>query len=361
MVEIEYRILKGNVIHDFPYPREGRKCPHTALISVTHSGSCIHNCPMCYAKAYPWSEEKIIIYKNVPQKLREELEKIDIAPPFYLSQVSDVLQPLKEVREITKEIVKILMEYGVSFRIVTKNAEGAEWLIEEVPQLKNYPYWYIEFSVETVPSKQIVTSPNASKIEERLRVMRKLHNMGIEVIGRVDPIIYGLTEISEAEWLIKKMAEIGIKHVITSTCYFNSDSLYRFIEHLEKTPFRHRKFTILKYYKPCEKGRYMLPRRLREEIHTHLRNYTESLGLTYSVCQELPREFDSKNIRHCGGAERSYVFVKNEKGEFVKIDCTADCINCPYPDEPPCGKKELQIEYPYKFKTLIKEKSLKIF
>ena len=100
-MEVELRDLKANVIHDFPYPSVKRKCPHVALVSITHSGCCVHRCPMCYARSYKWSvEDKIIVYKNVPEKLEAEIKQSNLLPPFYISQVSDALQPVSEVRKL---------------------------------------------------------------------------------------------------------------------------------------------------------------------------------------------------------------------------------------------------------------------
>ncbi|MEO0135319.1 MAG: hypothetical protein ABIK59_03410, partial [candidate division WOR-3 bacterium] len=101
-MEILENALKGKVIHDFPYPIKTRKCPHASLVSLTNPGGCVYCCPMCYARAYPWSiTDKIIIYKNLVEKLSSEIEKLNIAFPFYLSQVTDPLQPIEKIKELT--------------------------------------------------------------------------------------------------------------------------------------------------------------------------------------------------------------------------------------------------------------------
>ncbi|MFN3346242.1 MAG: hypothetical protein ACK42E_00285, partial [Candidatus Bipolaricaulaceae bacterium] len=107
--------LRGTVIHDFPYPPERRKCPHRALVSLTPSGSCSHLCPMCYARAYPWSRDEPAFYANTPEKLAAELEKGEICPPLYISQVTDPLQPVEAIRELTAQVVEVAIRYRVPF------------------------------------------------------------------------------------------------------------------------------------------------------------------------------------------------------------------------------------------------------
>ncbi|MCS7241017.1 MAG: hypothetical protein NZ651_07225, partial [Candidatus Bipolaricaulota bacterium] len=130
---MEGALLKSNVIHDFPYPPERRKCPHRALVSLTPAGSCVHLCPMCYACAYPWSRDEPAFYANTPEKLAKELEKVEICPPLYLSQVTDPLQPVREIRELTAQVVEVALHFGVPFHLITKSGEGVRWLLRRVP------------------------------------------------------------------------------------------------------------------------------------------------------------------------------------------------------------------------------------
>ena len=237
-IQVEFREFKGQVLHDFPYGLKNRKCPHYALVSVTASGSCVHRCPMCYARVYPWSiEDKIVIYRNLPQKIDEELNRAKIMPPLYLSQVSDVLQPIKEVREITYDIIRVILKHNVSFHVVTKNAEGALELIHKIPKLIKYPFWYLAMTIESTPEKQKITSPFASTIENRLRTLKILHNDGVMVSARTDPCILGLLNKSEILWLIERIRQTGVKHIVSSTGFFNKTSMARLLASIKETEF----------------------------------------------------------------------------------------------------------------------------
>lgn len=357
-MEIEWREFKGQVLHDFPYPLKNRKCPHYALVSVTASGSCVHRCPMCYARAYPWSiDDRIVVYKNLPQKIDEELSRAKIIFPLYLSQVSDVLQPVREVREVTYEIIRVILKHNVSFHVVTKNAEGALELVDRIPALIRYPYWYLAMTIESTQEKQEITSPFASTIESRLNALKILHKQGVVVSARTDPCILGLISKNEILWLIEKIKQTGAKHVVSSTGFFNKISMARLLEAIKKSKFNPLASRVAEIYGFCEKGvdsygekkRFWVPVELRKKYHRWLRKEVESRSMTYAICLELPRAYDSRELAHCEGCPNNYVHIKRN-GRFFPVDkCFGDCLrSCPDRNEPPCRRPILLTQYPYK-------------
>ncbi|MEO0138160.1 MAG: radical SAM protein [candidate division WOR-3 bacterium] len=356
-MEVTFADLKGSVIHDFPYPRSKRKCPHAALISLTNSGGCLFRCPMCYARAYPWSmPDRITIYQNLPAKLEDEIKRLKIAFPFYLSQITDPLQPYTPLRDLTFRIIKVLMKNRLSFRIVTKSAEGLRALIRAIPELISYPYWLVEMTIEATPSKQTVTSPYASKIEERLKILKFLNDLGVETVCRTDPTILGFMEREDLLWILEQVKKTGTKHIIASTGYYNKIAMSNLLHRLAATKFKTSIPHIVRYYnydpdKPVKK--FMAPINIRKKFHTWFKKAVEAYGLTYAVCQELPRDYDSKNIPNCEGTKRNHVHVRSKEG-FLPIACSGDCLRlCPDTINPPCGMPILKYEYPYKIKTLM--------
>jgi len=366
---IEFKELKGNLLHDFPYPLQRRKCPHYSLISLTASGSCLFSCPVCYARAYPWSiVDRVLIYKNTPEKLEAELKKARIVFPIYISQITDALQPIKELREVLKEVVKIILRYRLSFHIVTKSADGPLWLLKEIPELYEYPFWYISITVEATPEKQRVTSPKASPINDRLKTLKILHSQGVAITARTDPTIIGFIEPEELFSIIEKLKGCGVKHIVGSTGYFNKVSMQRFLRALNNSEWRDRVKTVAQNYRfdPSLIDRYpenkvfRIPYPERIRFHTLVKKEVERLGLTYAVCQELPAKYDSKGILYCEGVERNWVHIKR-KGRFEPINCVGDCLrSCPNPENPPCGEPAFLYEYPYKPSRLEKLREIEL-
>lgn len=357
-MDIQSSILKGKAIHDFPYQLKNRKCPHTFLISLTNAGGCTFSCPMCYARAYPWAELKTIkFYKNLPEKLKQEIRNLRIAFPFYLSQITDPLQPVSEIRSLTYQIVRIIIEHNLGFKVVTKSAEGIKELVRTISEVIKYPYWFVEITIESTPEKQFITSPNASSIKKRVETAKFLVNKGIEVIGRTDPTILGLIEPEDILWILEKIKDAGIKHIVASTGYYNKISMENLLLALKKSKFKDRIKKVIECYNynpDLTKKRFMADIELRKKFHRWFKEKAEEKGLTYAVCQELPKDYDSKDIPTCEGSKRSPVFIRIDKKNFIPIGCYGDCLrSCPDEKNPPCGIPELKIEYPFKYKTIL--------
>jgi len=357
LMEVEYINLKGRLGHDFPYKIKNRKCPHTSLISITNAGGCIFRCPMCYARAYTWSEpNKIKIYANLTDKLEEEIKSLKVAFPFYISQITDPLQPVKQVRECTVQVIRILLKYNLSFRVVTKSSEGIRYLISEIPQLIDYPYWFVEITIESTPEKQEVTSPYASKIKERIAALKYLTDLGIDAVARTDPTILGLITPDDLLWLIERLSKTGIRHIIASCGYYNKLSFGNLLKRMERSKFKDCIPKVIQYYgyeETPDQKKFMASLDTRKKFHRWFKEKVEAYGLTYAVCQELPREWDSENLPSCEGSYRNPVHIWH-KGRFQPINCYGDCLrSCPNPAKPPCGNKVFLTQYPYQFKNIM--------
>jgi len=358
----ELRELKGRVIHDFPYSPEGRKCPHRGLVSLTPAGSCAHGCPMCYARAYPWSEGRPSIYANTPGKLDRELSRLEVCPPLYISQVTDPLQPLPEVRELAARVVEVAMGHGVPFHIITKSGEGVLWLLRRVPALLEYPRWWLSMTIEAPPQKQFLTSPGASPVWERLRAVEECAKHGIFVLVRTDPAIWGLVREEDEVWLLERARDAGARHVISAMGHFNRVSMSRLLSSLEEAGFKKEAREVRRIYArqpeekwPVRAATLRAPLSLRRYFHSFMRREAEARGMTYAACLEMGREWDSEGIPHCEAAPQGKMVRKGQNGRFEPIEgCYADCLrSCPDPSDPPCGRPELLRQYPFKFSTLL--------
>ena len=343
------RDFGGDVFHDIKIrDREiGRKCPHVAMISITDYGCCSHRCPMCYArgarnafeKHYPKYKGEIVVHENTAQKLEEAIQKSRILPSFYISQSTDPLQPISEVREVTFEVIKVLMKYKLSFHISTKNAEGALALIYTIPELKDYHCWHLSMTIESPPDKQMVTSPGASPIEERFKALKRIHNMGVRIVGRTDPTILGFVTVDEVCENIRKFREAGAEHITGSLGFYTPIAMKGLREALARSRWRNCIPAVAENYgvdidkiktdKYSSRKIFRAPMRTREKFHKALREVVESYNMTYAVCLELPKEYDSPGIRSCEGKLNKCVHIKKQDGNFYPIpNCVGDCNRC---------------------------------
>jgi DNA repair photolyase len=349
-------ILQGRVIHDFSYRLPRRKCPHMGLVNMAPAGQCTHLCSYCYARGYKWSvhpekTNEVWYYSNIAHKLDEELSQMNLCPPLYLSATTDVFQPIDEIIQSTLDTTKTMMRFGVAFHIVTRSKLVRRIL--EIPGFTSYPYFFLEMSVETIDDeKRRILSPNSTPIKDRIEALRIFASKGFYTVMRIDPIIFGYSDNhNEIMELLQLAREIGVKHIITSTTRFDTRGMHavrdRLVEEgMDKT------YQRIKESYTHEEGWLKVPRKKREEFHINLRGETEKLGMSYAVCMELDKSFDSASISHCEGSPNSYMMMKTREGLFRPV-CNGDCVrSCPNPKAPPCGAPQLALQYPYDKRTL---------
>jgi DNA repair photolyase len=316
---------------------------------------------MCYARAYPWSQDAPALYVNTAEKLAAELAEVEICPPLYLSQVTDPLQPLPEVRELTARVVEVAIRFGVPFHIITKNGEGVLWLLHRVPGLSQYPRWWLTITIEAPPKKQRITSPQASPVEERLRAAEVCAKAGVFVAVRTDPAIWGLVREEDEVWLLDHARDAGAKHIISALGHFNRLSFTRLLAALHSAGCHKEAEEVRRFYGSggnegfFQAGTIRAHLPVREKFHRFMREEAERRGMTYASCLEMGREWDSPGIPHCEAAPQGRLAKKGPSGKFELLpDCYADCLrSCPNPSAPPCGRPELSYEYPFSFTTLL--------
>ena len=366
---------KGSTFHDFPYSSPQRKCFHCWIINVTPPGpnQCLHHCIYCYAREAIYSNysEDTLIYNNLPELVEKDLKKLALCPPISLSNVSDPCQDIPELKREVRRLVKILMDYGVSFFITTK---GDPSFLLELPGFADYKPKFIALTIEGSAEILQLLSPGAPPFDARVATIGKLSSMGIDTVIRFDPIfihlfqaLYGDFWFDKISELVDIFASVGARHIIASTGRLSRrraqlpehkgnstwQRVYGVIHAL--SPPAAKKFEQeYVYEKNWTGGAYLLRKDLRLELHHKLRDLVEAEGMTYATCQELSaEESDSKGIPHCEGLPLPFA-RKQANGKFKPIlGCTANChVSCRGLSKPPCGQAKLISCEPLRFSKL---------
>lgn len=366
---------KGSTFHDFPYSHSERKCLHCWIINVTPPGpnQCIHSCIYCYAREAVYSNysEDTLIYDNLPELAEKDLKKLTLCPPISLSNVSDPCQNIPELkREVTK-LIRLLMDYGVSFFITTK---GDPSFLLKLPGFVGYRPKFIAITIEGTAEVLRLLSPRAPSFDARIAAARKLSGMGIDIVIRLDPILVHLFQAIYGDCWFEKTAELidvcaagGASHIIASTGRLSRrrspssghlgtstwQRVYKVI--YGQSPLAARKFDQEYMYEAhWSGGGYRLRRDLRLSFHRRMKELAEARGMTYATCQELPAgECDSSSVPHCEGLPVPFA-RKQADGRFKPITgCTANChVSCRGLATPPCGQTELITYEPLRPKKL---------
>ncbi|MDY7019078.1 MAG: hypothetical protein SU899_03270 [Chloroflexota bacterium] len=374
-VSIKLIAKKGSTFHDFPYSSPERKCFHCWIINVTPPGpnQCLHNCIYCYAREAIYSNysEYALIYNNLPELVEKDLKKLTLCPPISLSNVSDPCQDIPELREEVKRLIKLLMDYGVSFFITTK---GNPSFLLELPGFVGYKPKLIAVTVEGTPEILELLSPGAPSFDARIAAVCKLSSIGINTVIRLDPVFIHVFQILYDDTWFDRIAELvdvfagsGAKHIIVSTGRLSKkrsqladcegastwQRIYQVI--CNQSPLVAEKFKREYIYEAhWSGGGYRLRRDLRLSFHHKLRELVEAKGMTYATCQELStEESDSSGIPHCESLPLPFA-RKQDDGKFKPIPgCTANChVSCRGVSNPPCNQAELINCEPLRFSRL---------
>lgn len=374
MAKVRLVHKKSSTFHDFPYDKPQRKCIHCWIVNVTPPGfdHCIHQCIYCYARDAVFSRERtgtLEVYDNLPELVARDLDRIALCPPLSISNTTDPCQDVPEVRREVARLVRLLVERGPSFLIVTK---GDATFLLEVDGFAEHPRVMVATTIEGPPEVLQLLSPRAPSFEQRLGSVRRLAEAGVNCAVRLDPVfphvyqaLYGERWFEQIARLIGAFAGAGCGHVICSTGRLSrrpapgspAPSSFQRIEQLVAGLDAAAAATLSRDYVFDRSGTstgYLWRRPRRLAFHRRVRTLCESRGMTYATCQETAAdETDSPSIPHCEGFPLPFC-VKDMEGRFHPVEgCTALChVACRGLSRPPCGRRNLVTTAPLRLRLL---------
>jgi DNA repair photolyase len=165
---------------------------------------CEHGCTYCYARPTHeyWGysagvdfEQTILVKKNAPDLLRETFEKRSWeVKPIVLSGNTDCYQPAEKEFELTRELLKVFLEYQHPVGIITKNALLLRDL-DIIEQLSNKRLIAVNLTITTLDeSLRSKLEPRTSTIKKRLEMVTQLSALGVPVHVMMSPAIPALND-----------------------------------------------------------------------------------------------------------------------------------------------------------------------
>jgi DNA repair photolyase len=342
---------KSPTLHDFPYRHPRRKCHHKWIINVTPPGRehCLHQCLYCYARDAVYSRNQggpPLYYTGLAERVERELDRLRLCPPVSLSNATDPCQPIPPVQAEVRRLAGMLLDRGVSLGVITKADPS---FLLDLPGLSANPRVSVAVTIEGPPEILRVLSPRAPSCEKRLEALRTAAGAGVPVMARIDPVfphlyeaVYGKGWMSELEGLVCRVADAGVRHVVSSTGTLNSGARKRVHDAIRaSSPAAAEAFLRDYRYDRAYSGQgYRWLKEARLAFHRRLRSICEEQGMTYAVCIELDaHEADSPGLPHCEAFAAPFC-LRDDAGYFHPLkNCTANChANCRDLPEPPCGR-----------------------
>lgn len=157
---------------------------------------CPHGCKYCYAsfmKRFTGHKEDWGIFIDIKQCDKKiNVNKLKNKRVF-LSSVTDCYNQFEEKYELTRNILKQLVDVDCELSISTKS----KLILRDLNLLKQMKNLTVSMSINTLDENFKNDMDNASPIQERLHTLKELHNNGIYTALFMSPIFPYITNVKE--------------------------------------------------------------------------------------------------------------------------------------------------------------------
>jgi DNA repair photolyase len=169
---------------------------------------CSFGCTYCYAAFFSRNKEKmdtwgdwLTVKKNALTLLQKKRKKPLIDKTIYLSSVTDPYQPIEKELELTRSILKELIEFHeVRLVIQTRSA----LVTRDIELFKKLKHIQVNMTVTTDSEKvRKVFEPFCPGNKQRIKAIKKIHQAGIQSCITMTPLLPVDNPDSFAEDLLK--------------------------------------------------------------------------------------------------------------------------------------------------------------
>jgi DNA repair photolyase len=259
-------------------------------LTLNPYSGCDHGCVYCYASSYVQNFSQCRPKRDLLTTLRREAVKLK-GEIVSISNSSDPYPRLEANAGLTRRCLEILAESSCRIQIITKSniVTRDDDLLTKVPSA-------VALTITTEDDNLAkVLEPHASSATERIRAAQDLIGKGIPVSVRIDPLIPLVNE--DPQRLIATLADIGVKHITSSTYKPKPDNWRRLSQALPEIAEKLKPL----YFQQGERvgGNTLLPKDLRFKLLSNVREMATAKGMKFGVCREgLPQ----LNTAACDGS-----------------------------------------------------------
>lgn len=157
---------------------------------------CPHGCKYCYAsfmKRFTGHKEEWGTFVDIKQCNKGiNIKKLENKTVF-LSSVTDCYNKFEEKYELTRKILKQLVNANCYLNISTKS----KLILRDLDLLNQFRNLTVSMSINTLDEDFKNDMDNASSIQDRLNTLKELHNSGIHTVLFMSPIFPYITNFKE--------------------------------------------------------------------------------------------------------------------------------------------------------------------
>jgi DNA repair photolyase len=206
---------------------------------------CVHRCTFCYVRAFERRADRpsddrygtsIRVKTNIVEVLRHELRlpsrrKAHVA----IGSATDPYQPAEGQYRLTRTCIETLALARTRFSIITRGPMAIRDLDVMVEAAKR-TLFSISFSVPTLDDDVWrKTEPGTAHPRQRLKVLRKLSDAGINAGLSMAPVLPGLSDSKEQlETVVKAARDAGAQFIWCGTLRLSPGTREHFLECLAR-------------------------------------------------------------------------------------------------------------------------------
>jgi DNA repair photolyase len=187
------------------------------------TSGCAHGCPFCYIRGlarFP-GEGRVLFDPNTTSRLAEALDALPEPPrSVVLSPTSDPLPPLREVRDATVRVARLLLERDLPIVLLTRGRFPRQ-LIEILAEHHERVRIAVGF-VTADHRRARHWEPAAASPALRLRSLARLVEAGVEVEARLEPLVPDVTDTADnLRPLLLALSRAGVRRIVAHYLFLN--------------------------------------------------------------------------------------------------------------------------------------------
>jgi DNA repair photolyase len=257
---------------------------------VNPARGCSFGCLFCGLRRNSPEENAIRVRANLPQLLERELSvrrrRSENTGSFLFNTTTDSFQPIESLLNLTHEAMQIILEAGGEIHFLTRGLvpESFGDLFTSHPGKV-----HAQVSMLTMDENlSAMYEPFAASPQERLESIRRLAGWGVEVRGRIEPLIPFLSDtVGHLEELVRYLRSVGVNRCSTTYLVLRPHLLDLFEEvlpathfHLIKGSFKGQAWRKVGIHQMTK----LLPERTRSKGYQRLFNIARRLEMEIGIC-----------------------------------------------------------------------------
>lgn len=208
-----------------------------------------------------------------------------------IANSSDPYPRIEAEAGLTRKCLAVLSQHDCQIQIITKST-----LVKRDTDILSKIPCTVALTITTDDENTAkLLEPHAPSPAERLKTVETLTSKGVPVSVRIDPIIPFVSD--KPEKLITTLADMGVKHVTTSTYKAKPDNWRRLATAMPQVTEKLKPL----YFEQGEKtaGCTLLHSDLRLKLMKNIRHLAIENGMRFGVCRENLAEL---NTAACDGS-----------------------------------------------------------